>query len=232
MNLYTTTLLFNTVLIFCQLNTMAAAFPSRFSKKTTFCFFNLVGAALVSGCFLLSMVFDAETAIAVFSTLYWLPQIAAGLFIARRRDGQFWCIFFSCDVASVLSSTAGYVIGSWFFPFDTTNPGMVLMRIAGVFLGTLFAILFLIPGFKRLWNVEGVPWGSLAMTVFMMELMILIMVTYPRLIFYRPGEHINLLMTCIVSCVVLSMLVISLGRVKSAADRNQTLEKQLALSEQ
>lgn len=92
-------------------------------------------------------------------------------------------------------------------------------------------MLFLIPRFKQLWDVEGIPWGSLATAVFMMEMMILLMVTYPRLIFYRPGEHMNLLAVCVVSGVVLSMLVVSLNRVKVAADQTQRLEAQLAMSE-
>ena len=231
MSLHVTNMIFNTVLIFCQLHTMAAALPSRFSRKATFLFFNAVGLALLGCCGVLAALFDPDTAISIFGTAYWFPQIAAGLFVAQRRDGQFWCIFFSCDVASVLSSTAGYVIGSWFFPFDTANLGMLSVRSLGVVLGTVFAVRFLIPRFKHLWHAEGVPWAPLPMTVFMLELMILAMTTYPELIFYRRGEHINLLLVCVVSGVVLSMLVISLSRVKAAADHAKELEVQLAMSE-
>ena len=95
MSLHVTNMIFNTVLIFCQLNTMAAALPSRFSRKATFLFFNAVGLALLGCCGVLAALFDPDTAISIFGTAYWFPQIAAGLFVAQRRDGQFWCIFFS-----------------------------------------------------------------------------------------------------------------------------------------
>ncbi len=231
MSLHITNLIFNTVLIFCQLNTMAAALHSRFSRRATFLLFNTVGLALLGGCGVLALLFDPETAIMIFGVVYWFPQIIVGLFVARQRGGQFWCIFFSCDVASVLASTAGYVVGSWFFPFDTANMGMLTVRMIGVLLGTVFAVLFLIPRFKRLLNVEGVPWTPLAMTVFLQEMMILLMTIYPDLIFHRQGEHINLLMVCVSSGVVLSMLVVSLNRVQAAAERTKELEAQLALSE-
>ena len=43
---------------------------------------------------------------------------------------------------------------------------------------------------------------------FMLELMILAMTTYPELIFYRRGEHINLLHVCAVSGAVLFLSLI------------------------
>lgn len=94
MSLHVTTLVFNTVLIFCQLNTMAAALPSRFSKRITFIFFNAVALALLGFCGVLALIYDPDTAIYIFGMVYCLPQIAAGLFVARKRGGQFWCIFF------------------------------------------------------------------------------------------------------------------------------------------
>lgn len=231
MSLHITSLIFNTVLIFCQMNTMAVALPSRFSRRTTFLFFNAVGVVLLAACGALALLFDPDTAIYIFSCGYWVPQIAAGLFVVRQRGGQFWCIFFACDVASVLSSTASYVIGSWFFPLDAPNWGMLTVRIGGLLVGVMFAVLYLVPRFKRVMDVPGVPWGTMALAVALMELMILMMVTYPKLIFYRPGERVNLMMVCVVSAVVLSMVVVSLNRVKEAAQRAKTLENQLNVSE-
>lgn len=231
-------LIYSTVLVFCQLNTMAAALPSRFSRKKTFLFMNLVGVTLLGLCALFSVLLDTETAIALFGELYVFPQIAAGLFISKYRKGRFWCIFFACDVASVLCSTGAYTLGSLFFSYDQANLGMLLFRTGGVALGTVYAILFLVPKFQNLMDAKGVPWGSLALAVGTMEVMILIMTTTPTLIFLRPGERFNLLAVCVGSGVVLSMLVISLNRVKLAADEGRAaseragvLEGQLALSE-
>ena len=231
-------LIYSTVLIFCQLNTMAAALPSRFSRKKTFLFMNLVGAVLLGLCALLSVLLDAETAIAIFGELYVFPQIAAGLFISRYRKGRFWCIFFACDVSSVLCSTGAYTLGSLFFSYNQANLGMLIFRTGGVVLGTVYAVFFLIPKFKNLMDTKGVPWGSLALAVGMMEVMIMVMSTSPALIFLRPEERFNLLGVCVGSGVVLSMLVISLNRVKLAADESRAaseragvLEGQLALSE-
>ncbi len=108
---------------------------------------------------------------------------------------------------------------------------MLCVRNLGIILGTVFAVRFLTPRFQHLWRAERVPWTPLAMTVFMLELMILAMTTYPELIFYRRGEHINLLHVCAVSGAVLFMLVICLSRVKASADHAKEQEVQLAMSE-
>lgn len=231
MSLQATTLLFNVLFMFCQLNTMAIAVPSRFSRKNTIIFFNMVWLALAIFCLVLSLIFDPFTATYIFMLIYWLPQIIAGLFVAKKRNGQFWCIFFSCDIASVLTSTASYVIGSFFISVETATIEMLLIKFIGVIVGTAFAVFFLVPHFKQLLDVDGIPWGSLAMTVFMMDMMILMMVTYPEHIFYRFEERINLLVVCIMSAIILSMLLISLNRVKLSAEQAQKLEEQLALSE-
>ncbi len=162
MSLHITTLVFNTVLIFCQLNTMAMALPSRFSRRSTFLIFNGVGLGMLAGCGVLALVCAPDTAIYIFSTCYWLPQVGTGLLIAQKRGGQFWCIFFACDVSSVVGTTAAYVVGSWFFPFNTPNWGMVWVRSLGVLAGMVFAVLFLIPRFKRVLDVPGVPWATMA----------------------------------------------------------------------
>ena len=231
MSLYVTTMVFNTVLVFCQFNTMGAALPSRFSRKRTFLMINGVSLCLLIACGLSMLVLEPDKVIYFFSMACWVPQMVTALFISRRWGGQFWCIFFACDVASVISSTGAYVVGTWFFPFDSPNWGMVLLRSIGVLLGTAFAVGFLIPRFKSLLDVPGVPWWPLAAAVFLMEMMILFMVLCPRLIFYRPWEHINLLAVCVASGVVLSLLVVSLNRVKEAAHRTKELEKQLIMSE-
>lgn len=231
MSLYVTTMAFNTVLVLCQFNTMAVALPSRFSPKKTFLIFNGVGLGLLAACGLSTHVLAPDRVIYLFSSAYWVPQMATALFIARQRGGQFWCIFFACNVSTVISSTAAYVVGACFFPFSTANWGMVILRSMGVLLGTAFAVLFLIPRFQSLLDVPGVPWWPLAGAVFLMEMMVLTMATYPALIFYRPGEHVNLLLVCVASGVVVSLLVVSLNRVEEAANRTKELEKQLVMSE-
>ena len=84
MSLYVTTMAFNTVLVLCQFNTMAVALPSRFSPQKTFLIFNGVGLGLLAACGLSTHVLAPDKVIYLFSSAYWVPQIATALFIARQ----------------------------------------------------------------------------------------------------------------------------------------------------